>query len=291
MPCSDPQARLDAQGARSDRTAASVIFRQCRNRRSIILLNTETLAIRDVVCLGRCRHKSARECAASTNLVFPYPGLFVRHAGRQEAVADANQLLFFNAAEDYCVSHPVEGGDACLSLIPRDHVLEELAPKDQLARGERVAFRCQNRRLTAKAQLLAAQLRHARERERLDPWRQKNWHWDWCGRRWANVGRRAKPTPRRRKLVDRVKLVLASDPARRWTLAGIGAEVGGFAGLSHPAFPPSREINAAVALSARLETGSGARSDYVHETISLAWGVERRFLSSHSHFTFAFRRA
>jgi hypothetical protein len=28
-----------------------------------LLLNTETVAIRDVVCGGECRHKSAEECA------------------------------------------------------------------------------------------------------------------------------------------------------------------------------------------------------------------------------------
>ena len=43
------------------------------------LLRTETVAIRDVVCNGACRHKGAEECASATHLVFPYRGVFIRH--------------------------------------------------------------------------------------------------------------------------------------------------------------------------------------------------------------------
>lgn len=34
-----------------------------------------------------------------------------------------------NRGEDYRSSHPVEGGDACLSLAVHETVLEELVPK------------------------------------------------------------------------------------------------------------------------------------------------------------------
>ncbi|HEX4506692.1 MAG TPA: AraC family transcriptional regulator, partial [Alphaproteobacteria bacterium] len=50
------------------------------------LLDTETVQIRDVVCGGDCRHKSAAECAGATHLVFPYRGIYVRHLGRSDAV-------------------------------------------------------------------------------------------------------------------------------------------------------------------------------------------------------------
>ena len=109
-----------------------------------LLLNTETVAIRDVVCGGECRHKSAEECARAAQLVFPYRGVYVRHLGRNDAVAEANQVLFFNAAESYCVSHPVEGGDACLSLSIAEPVLRELAPKAQIREGGALAFRRKN---------------------------------------------------------------------------------------------------------------------------------------------------
>jgi len=76
------------------------------------LLITDTLAVWDVLCSGTCRHKSAEECTAHTQLVFPYRGVYVRHVGRAATVAEPNQVLFFNEDEPYRVSHPIAGGDA-----------------------------------------------------------------------------------------------------------------------------------------------------------------------------------
>src|SRR5262245_10934293 len=90
------------------------------------LLVTQTVAIHDVICDGKCRHKSAEECPNSTYLVFPYRGVYMRHLGSEEAVAEANQVLFFNQAEGYRISHPVQGGDACLSIGVREDLLREL---------------------------------------------------------------------------------------------------------------------------------------------------------------------
>src|SRR5437867_8839712 len=93
------------------------------------LLKTPTVAVRDVGCRGSCRHQGAEECATATELVFPYRGVYVRHLGRDQAVAEANQVLFFNAAEGYRVSHPVAGGDASLTLLISEPLLRELAPR------------------------------------------------------------------------------------------------------------------------------------------------------------------
>src|SRR5690242_2223663 len=99
------------------------------------LLDSPVVAIRDVICDGACRHKSDEECAAGTHLVFPYRGVYMRHVGGEAAVAEANQLLFFNADEGYRISHPVAGGDACLSFAIDPALLHELAPQNQLQPG------------------------------------------------------------------------------------------------------------------------------------------------------------
>src|SRR5437868_3472366 len=96
------------------------------------LLQTKVGTIRDIACNGACRHRSAEECATETHLVFPYRGVFQRHLGRDDAVAEANQVLFFNDSDSYHISHPVDGGDACLSFAIDAALLQELAPKDQL---------------------------------------------------------------------------------------------------------------------------------------------------------------
>src|ERR1700722_6948827 len=96
------------------------------------LLVTDTVALRNVRCSGTCRHRSAEECASTTHLVFPYRGVYLRHVGDDQAGADANRVLFFNAGEGDQVSHPMAGGDASLSLALSEPVLRELAPKSLL---------------------------------------------------------------------------------------------------------------------------------------------------------------
>jgi len=81
------------------------------------LLASPTVTIRDTYCRGTCRHQSAEECTLTTQLIFPYRGVYVRHVGQNQAVAEANQVLFLNAIEGYRVSHPVSGGDANITLV------------------------------------------------------------------------------------------------------------------------------------------------------------------------------
>ena len=111
------------------------------------LLTTPLIEVRDVLCAGTCRHKGAVERAGRTELVFPYRGTYVRHVGMEEAVADASQVLFFNAGEDYQVSHPNPGGDASLALTVDDVLLREVAPSALLHEGEPLRFRAPRLRI------------------------------------------------------------------------------------------------------------------------------------------------
>ena len=54
------------------------------------LLDTDTVALRNVRCSGTCRHRSVEECVSTTHLVFPYRGVYLRHVGDDQSVADAN---------------------------------------------------------------------------------------------------------------------------------------------------------------------------------------------------------
>src|ERR1700733_10355477 len=125
------------------------------------LLGTDTVALRDVRCAGECRHRSVEECAAATHLVFPYRGVYLRHVGGDQAVADANHVLFFNAGEGYQVSHPIAGGDASLSLTLSEQVLREVAPASVLNEREASGFRLLHLSIDSRAQALLAMLRHS----------------------------------------------------------------------------------------------------------------------------------
>jgi hypothetical protein len=126
-----------------------------------LLLDTGTAQVRDVVCDGEWRHRSAAECAGAIHLVFLYRGVYVRHLGCNDAVAEANQLVFFNQAEDYSISHPAAGGDSSLSMTITESLLRELAPKDQMHGGGPLAIRRHRLRLDPRAQVLVALLRHS----------------------------------------------------------------------------------------------------------------------------------
>src|SRR5688572_19063022 len=120
--------RLDPSGCARRRTAGRVArsgmpARGCRWHNPLVaeissdvLLRTPTVVVRDVHCLGRCRDRSAEEASKVVHLAFPYRGVFVRHLGDDDAVAEANQVVLFNPGEGYRVSHPVAGGDDSLSL-------------------------------------------------------------------------------------------------------------------------------------------------------------------------------
>ena len=117
------------------------------------LLKTPTVIIRDTECRGACRQQSPEESASTTQMVFPYRGVYVRHLTGDQAVAEANQVLFFNAAEGYRISHPVAGGDSSLTLIVAESLFAELAPRSLLQKSRLLAFRQQRLRIDARAQL------------------------------------------------------------------------------------------------------------------------------------------
>jgi AraC family transcriptional regulator len=253
------------------------------------LLNTPSVTIRDIVCRGTCRQQSAEECAAALHLVFPYRGVYIRHLGSDDAVAEANQVLFFNPAEGYRVSHPVAGGDACLDLVISESLLRELAPRPLLGDGQALTFRQQRRRIDPRAQALVALLRHSLSLKTAETLEAESLALTLVRRA---LGPRTSHAPAagfgRRRLVDRIKLVLASDLGRRWTLADIAAEVGGSPVYLTQVFQQVEGVPLyRYQLRLRLARALDLLAQYDDLT---ALGLDLGF-SSHSHFTTVFRQA
>ena len=252
------------------------------------LLKSPTVTIRDVCCEGRCRDKSAEEWTTATELVFPYRGVYVRHVGNHQAVAEANQVLFFNASEGYRVSHPVSGGDACLSLAISEPLLRELAPLAFLGDNARPAFRPQRLRIDARAQALVAVLRHSLRQNIAGPLEAESLALTLAQRALGpRTTHAAGASLGRQRLVDRVKLVLASDPARRWSLAEIAAEVRGSPVYLTQVFQQVEGLPLyRYQLRLRLARALDLLAQYDDLTaLSLDLGF-----SSHSHFSAAFRQ-
>ena len=253
------------------------------------LLTTETISVRDVYCQGSCRHLSEEEWCTATHLVFPYRGVYVRHLGHDQAVAEANQVLFFNTAEGYRVSHPVAGGDASLTLDISEPLLREMAPATFLRAGAGFAFKSQRLRIDARTQALVAMLRHSLREKIAEPLEAEGLALTLVQRALGpRTAHAAGATIGRRRLVDRAKLVLASDLARRWTLTEIGAEVRCSPVYLTQVFQQVEGLPLyRYQLRLRLARALDLLSQYDDlTTLSLDLGF-----SSHSHFSAAFREA
>ncbi|RUL74946.1 helix-turn-helix transcriptional regulator [Dyella choica] len=256
---------------------------------SKVLLSTESLTLRNVRCTGTCRHRSEEECASATQLVFPYRGLYLRHLGQDQAVADANHVLFFNAQEGYRVSHPLDGGDACLSLHLDQAALAELAPKELLQANAGVAFRAQSHRIDARAQALVALLRHSLETGRIEPLEAEALVLTLvCRSLGPRTSQQPASTHARRRLADRVKVLLTGDLSRRWTLAEIGQEIG-----SSPVYLTQvfRQVEDMPLYRYQLQLRLARSLDLIKHYDDLSALAAELGFSSHSHFANAFRQA
>lgn len=220
--------------------------------------------------------------------MFPYRGVFVRHVGRNDAVAEANQLLFFNNAEGYRISHPVEGGDSCLDLVVEEAQLQELTPKEQLRSGSAVAFRRQRRRIDPRAQALVAVLRHSLSRNIAETLEAETLALTLVRRSLGEgTSHAAGASAGRQKLVDRAKLVLSSDLSRRWTLAEIATEVGVSPVYLTQVF---QQVEAMPLYRYHLRLRLARALDLLgcYDNLTTL-GLDLGF-SSHSHFSSAFRQ-
>jgi AraC-like DNA-binding protein len=253
-----------------------------------LLLDTPTLTIRNVVCGGGCTHKSPEECAEITHLVFPYRGAYVRHVGREDAVAEANQVVFFNQTESYRISHPVAGGDACLSISINETVLRELCPSEHLRSGSELAFRHPRLRIDPSAQMLVALLRHKLARKVAESLEAETLAITLVRRSLGeHTSHVARSSRGQQKLVDRAKLVLSSDLSRRFTLAEIAGEVGVSPVYLTQVF---QQVEAVPLYRYQLRLRLAKALDLLSEyddltTLSLHLGF-----SSHSHFSAAFKK-
>jgi AraC family transcriptional regulator len=253
------------------------------------LLRSPTITIGDIYCQGTCRHQGPEEFSTTTQLVFPYRGVYVRHLGDDQAVAEANQVLFFNATEGYRVSHPVPGGDACLTLALSEPVLRELAPADCLRDMAKLAFRQQRLRIDARTQVLVALLRHSLRENIAEPLEAESLALTLIQRALGpRTTHAAGASIGRQRLVDRAKLVLSSDLARRWSLTEIAAEVHCSAVYLTQVFQQVEGLPLyRYQLRLRLARALDLLSQYDDLTaLSLDLGF-----SSHSHFSAAFREA
>lgn len=253
------------------------------------LLSTPVMSIRDVKCHGHCKHKSAEECSTSLHLVFPYRGLFMRHIGKRELVAEPNQMLFFKPDEPYRVSHPVNGGDACLSVSVSEEIFSELARGAEGVNRSKLQPLGHSRRIDPRAQALLAILRHGFRNQIIDLVEAETLALTLLRRSLGeSTSHRFTARQNLQKLVDRAKLALSADPGRNWSLAEIGKEVG----VSPVYLTQVFQKVEGIPLYRHLTRTRLARAlDLLGEFQDLTQLALELGFSSHSHFSSAFKKS
>lgn len=244
-----------------------------------------SVQVHDVHCRAcRGRHPGAEEWVPDTRIVLAYRGTFVYRAGRRATLADPNRALAFNAGDEYAIDHPTDRGDSCLSIRFAPGLLREIA-------GEGAAAGSQGDRLLrgtwpvdARAQWLAAGLRACGP---ADPLRAEELALALARRILQPDPRPRRAGPARQRLIERTRLLLQEDPARRWTLGDLATVVGASPVYLTQCFSqvegmPLYRYQTNLRLARALE--QLPRADDL-TALALAHGF-----SGHSQFTAAFRR-
>ncbi len=252
------------------------------------LLATPTVSVWDLCCAGTGQHEAPVALVRATHLVFPYRGVYVHHLDNDAAVAEAGQVLFFNAGDDYRISHPVAGGDASLALLIEPTMLRELVPAALLRQGETLAFARQRLRIDPRAQALVALLRHSLRENIAESLEAESLALTLAQR---SLGPRtthaAGASAGRQRLVDRAKLVLAGDLSRRWSLADIATEVGVSAVYLTQVF---QQVEGLPLYRYQLRLRLARALDLLGQYEDLSKLSQDLGFSSHSHFSAAFQQ-
>jgi AraC-like DNA-binding protein len=158
-----------------------------------------------------------------------------------------------------------------------------------MQRHDEPSYRLQSLRIDPRAQALVALLRHSLRHGGIEPLEAEVLAVTLISR---SLGPRTAyettATQARRRLVDRVKVLLASDLGRQWKLADIAAEIGGSPVYLTQAFAqveglPLHRYHLRLRLARALD-----RIAQCEDVSALAMDLG---FSSHSHFSAAFKQA
>ena len=151
------------------------------------------------------------------------------------------------------------------------------------------SFRRQHQRIDPRAQALVALLRHGLANRSIEPLEAEGLVLTLVCR---SLGPRTSHEPgatyARRRLADRVKVLLASDLSRRWTLADIAAEIRGSPVYLTQVFQQTEGI---PLYRYHLRLRLARALDLIARFDDLSALAAELGFSSHSHFAAAFRQA
>jgi len=252
------------------------------------LLTLPTGRVEDVICAGSHRQRSADDFSPEFQVSFPYRGVFIWHIGRDDVVSDANQILFVTGGESFRLSEPRPGGYAELILTPALSILSEVTEAGGFDPSDHPLFQARSRRATPAVQRACAHLLYeASSEEGMDLFAAEENVLALLRAALEIEPVRIAPSASTRRLIRRTKEYLESAFNRPLRLCDVADAAGASSAYLTDVFsrfegvPLQRYVRQLRLARALIEL------PYVDDLTTLALDLG---FSSHSHFTFAFRR-
>lgn len=222
-------------------------------------------------------------------ICFPYRGLFVWHVSNEEIVGDANQVVFVRAGEPFSMSGPLPAGYAELVITPGVEVLAEITSLHERRLSQHPLFRRRAWQADAHLRSLRARFLHwARANSETDSLQAEEAVLALLRCAFQHQQPRAAPNGGTTALlIRRAKEYLERHLAERVRLADVALAVGASPAYLTDLFSRVEGLSLHQYLTQlRL---SRALVELRHASDLTALALELGF-SSHSHFSFVFRR-
>jgi AraC-like DNA-binding protein len=169
-----------------------------------------------------------------------------------------------------------------------EELLRELAPKELVGGGGPLRFNVQDLRIDARAQALVMLLKHSLSNGHIEELEAEGLSLTLVSRAVGpRTAREPGATRARRRLVDRVKVLMAGDLSRRWKLDEIAREIRGSPVYLTQVF---QQVEGLPLYRYHLRLRLARALDLIGERADLSALAQDLGFSSHSHFSAAFRQ-
>jgi AraC family transcriptional regulator len=246
--------------------------------------------VEDIRTRPASQARSPEGLCTDFQICLPYAGLFVWHVGKDDVVGDANQIVFVRGGEPFRMSSPSRSGYAELIITPELGILSEIARLDGRPPFEHPLFRRRAILATPRVQAERARFFHwlsspapreyLEEEERLVALVRAALH--------PQVPRLDSPTAASARLIRRAKEVLEERLTGRLRLADVSRAVGASPAYLTDLFTRTEGVPLHQYLTQLRLARALLELPHADDLTTLALDLG---FSSHSHFTFTFRRA
>lgn len=233
--------------------------------------------------------KGPESFCADFQICLPYRGVFVWHVGSDEVVGDANQVVFVRGGEAFCVSGRSPDGYAELIITPDVDALAEIAHTRGQPLFDHPLFRRRSWSAEPRVQSFRARFLHwSRAASHDADLEAEEWILALLRLVFEQTGSRETPgTANTARLIRRAKEFLEVNASRRILLADVARAVGASPAYLTDLFRRVEGVSLHQYLT-RLRLAR-ALDELRHAGDLTALALELGF-SSHSHFSFVFRR-